>query len=43
MGTCEHKLSLTETGVYLGYGTLLESEPPEMKLECTIKGKVLPE
>ena len=43
MDTCAHKLSLTETGVYLGFGTLLESEPTEMKLECTIKGKVSPE
>ena len=39
MDTCAHKLSLTETGVYVDYGALLESELPEMKLECTIKGR----
>ena len=43
MDMCEHMLSLTETGVYLGFGTLLESEPPEMELENTVKGKVSPE
>ena len=43
MDTCEHMLSLTETGVYLGLGTLLESEPPGMELENTMKGKVSPE
>ena len=43
MDTYEHMLSLTETGVYLGFGTLLESEPPEMELEYTMKGKVSPE